>query len=233
MNSRPLSYLSMNSVQEPPTPSHLLTGHRVMSLPDGPYNSELNEDINTRFTDITKWMVHLNKVLEHFRRWWKKEYLLELWESHRQAKHPPKESNCGPIAAGDVVLVHEDNRPRGFWKLAKVENLIRGADGVARGATVRIHFSDKRSTLLRRPLQLLYPLEVNKCCDTVADHMFNSSSTPPEVEQSDDTEANTNNSTDVIDQIPHKCLTVDQDELLCKIQERSYEFKLRTRNNWT
>ena len=184
----------MDSVQEPITPSHLLTGRRVMSLPDGPYNNELIEDINTRIADITKRMVHLNKVLEHFLRRWKKEYLLELRESHCWAKHPPKESQCGLIAVGDVVLVHEDNRPRGFWKLAKVENLIKGTDGAMRGATVRVHSSDKRSTLLRCPLQLLYPLEVHQCCDTMTDHMSNSSSSPPEVKQSDDTEADTNNS---------------------------------------
>lgn len=82
VNSQSLSYLSMDSVQEPITPSHLLTGRRVMSLPDGPYNNELIEDINTRIADITKRMVHLNKVLEHFLRRWKKEYLLELRESH-------------------------------------------------------------------------------------------------------------------------------------------------------
>ena len=121
VNSRPLSYLSTDSVQEPIMPSHLLTGCRVMSLLGGPYNNELDEDISTRITDITKRMIHLNKVLEHFWRRWKKEYLLELRESHRHSKHPPKESNRGTITVGEVVLVHEDNRPRGFWKLAKVE----------------------------------------------------------------------------------------------------------------
>ena len=119
VNPQPLSYLSTECVQEPITPSHLLTGRRVMSLPDGPYNNELDEDISTRIADITKRMIHLNKVLAHFWRRWKKEYLLELRESHHHSKHPPKESNCGTITVGDIVLVHEDNRPRGFWKLAK------------------------------------------------------------------------------------------------------------------
>ena len=111
-------------------------------------------------------MIHLNKVLEHFF-WgrWKKEYLLELRESHCQAKHPPKGSKCGTIAVGDVVLVHEESKPRGFWKLAKVENLIKGADGLIRGATVRNHSADKRFSLLRCPLQLLYQLKVHQCCE--------------------------------------------------------------------
>ena len=174
VNSRPLSYLSTDSIREPITPSHLLTGRRMMSLPDGPYNNELSEDIGTNVTDITKRMIHLNQVLEHFWRRWKKEYLLELRESHRQAKHPPKESSCSTIAEGDVVLIHEDNRPRGFWKPAKVESLIKGVDGLIRGAAVRLHSSDKRSIVLRHPLQLLYPLEVHQCCDAVDDPMSGS-----------------------------------------------------------
>lgn len=39
---------------------------------------------------------------------------LELQESHHQAKHPSKKNNCSTIAVGDVVLVHEDNWPRGI-----------------------------------------------------------------------------------------------------------------------
>ena len=165
VNSRPLTYLSMDSVQEPITPSHLLTGHRVMSLPDGPYNSEVGEDVEIHTPDITRRMLHLNTVLEHFWRRWKKEYLLELREAHRHAKHPPKETTCGRIMVGDLVLVHEDSRPRGFWKIAKVESLIRGTDGEVRGAVVKLHSSDNRSTVLRRPLQLLYPLEVRQRLD--------------------------------------------------------------------
>ena len=90
VNSRPLSYLSTEDVQEPLTPLHLLTGRRVMSLPDGPYNSEFDDDASARATDLTRRMIYLNKVLEHFWTRWKKEYLLELRDSHRHVKHPPK-----------------------------------------------------------------------------------------------------------------------------------------------
>ena len=54
VNSRPLSYLSTDNIQESITPSHLLTGHRVMSLPDGPYNKELADDISVKVADIIK-----------------------------------------------------------------------------------------------------------------------------------------------------------------------------------
>ncbi len=37
-----------------------------MSLPDGTYNKELGEDVNVDASDISKRMIHLNTVLEHF-----------------------------------------------------------------------------------------------------------------------------------------------------------------------
>ena len=54
MNSRPLLYLSSDSIQALITPLHLLTGHRMMSLPDDLYNNELDEDNSTKVADITK-----------------------------------------------------------------------------------------------------------------------------------------------------------------------------------
>lgn len=64
-----------------------------------------------------------------------------------------------------MVLVHdhEDSRLRGFWKLAKVESLTTGAFGLTRGAVVKVASSVGRPTVLRRLLQLLYPLEVQQC----------------------------------------------------------------------
>ncbi len=35
VNSHLLTYISMDSIQEAVTPSHLMTGRRLMSLPDG------------------------------------------------------------------------------------------------------------------------------------------------------------------------------------------------------
>ena len=109
VNSCPLSYLSMDTVQEAITSSHLMTGRQVMSLSDGPYNNKFSEDVNTDTSDITKRIIHLNKVLEYFWRRWKIGYLLELREAHHHSKHPPRESNCGKINIGDVVLVQEES----------------------------------------------------------------------------------------------------------------------------
>ena len=39
LNSRPLSYISSDDLEEPLTPSHQITGHRVLSLPDMDVNA--------------------------------------------------------------------------------------------------------------------------------------------------------------------------------------------------
>ena len=43
----------------------------------------------------------------------------------------------GSIAKdGDVVLDYDEGLKRGFWKLAVIERLVKGKDGVLQGATV-------------------------------------------------------------------------------------------------
>ena len=71
------------------------------------------------------------------------------------------------ISVGDVVVVH-DEKPRGFWKLARVEEVIPGRDGQIRGAVVRV-ISGENASVLRRPLQKLYPLEVSSQTDDEKD----------------------------------------------------------------
>ena len=158
LNSRPLSYVSSDDVEEPLTPSHLLIGKRVLSLPDA-LPCDGDSDTETPPMCPNKRMRHLNRILDHFWKRWKTEYLLELRECHRYSTTGNK-GEGEPISVGDIVSVHEEKRPRGLWRLAKVETIFRGSDGQARSALVRVHSSGMRSKLLRRPLKCLYPLEV-------------------------------------------------------------------------
>ena len=107
-------------------------------------------------------MIYLSRVLDHFWRRWK-DYLLELRNSHR---HALNKHTADPIAIGDIVLVQEADQPKGFWRLAKVEDLIKGSDGQVRGARVRTQTVGNRPTYLQRPVQLLYPLEVHSLTDS-------------------------------------------------------------------
>ena len=57
-------------------------------------------------------------------------------------------------------MVHNQDHPRGLWKIARVQSLITGRDGLVRGAVLRVAFKSGPPTILQRPLQLLYPLEI-------------------------------------------------------------------------
>ena len=109
LNSRPLTYLSANEVEEPLTPSHLLIGRRVLTLPDPTTDDDTSFDTDLSRKDLTRRMKHLSKTADDFWRRWRAEYLLELRDSHRQFQTP--KGNRNTIRAGDIVIAHDENRP--------------------------------------------------------------------------------------------------------------------------
>lgn len=67
----------------------------------------------------------------------------------------------------------------------KVESLVTGADREVEGATVRVCSSSGRPTVLRRPLQLLYLLEVRDDAGSVTDSRSSEpASRPSQLKQS-------------------------------------------------
>ena len=136
LNSRPLTYLSADDLDEPLTPAHLLTGRRLHGS-DTHVSSELDLDFvaSSTHSDVTSRMKHLQLILQHFRKRWKNEYLVYLREAHRFSTN--KDKGYGKIAL-DIVLVHDDNHPRTFWRLGRVEQLIQGSDDHVREAVIRV-----------------------------------------------------------------------------------------------
>lgn len=160
INSRPLSYISSTDLEEPVTPSHLLVGRRLLSLPDhlgftiDPEDTEFS--VGSTSSQLNQRVKKLNGVLNYFWNRWRDEYLIELRETHRQAHRSRAQPSS--VLVGDMVIVHDDSLPRGFWRVGKIEKTIPGRDGKVRGATVRL---SSGTGVLRRPIQLLYPLEVH------------------------------------------------------------------------
>ena len=102
-------------------------------------------------------------MINHFWNRWVKEYLLELRNAHR---YPNTQHQSQPAArVGDIVVIHDSDLPRGFWKIARITRLIIGKDGHPRGAILQVAERGEQATTLQRPLQALYPLEVhiNSC----------------------------------------------------------------------
>ena len=71
------------------------------------------------------------------------------------------------------MCLHEHKIPRQLRRLGKVERLLRGRDGYVRSAVVRVKSANSPTSEFRRPLQRLYPLEVNAELDNPAPHAGN------------------------------------------------------------
>ena len=166
LNSRPLSYVSTENIEEPLTPLHLLVGHRLLSLPD-PSHACGEDTIDVSQETLSKRERYLGKIMEHFWKRWRTEYLLQLRECHRYSMGVKSLTPQHGLSQGDIVLVHNEKHPRGFWKLARIERLLEGPNKKIRGAVIRIP-SRSSGTILRRPLKCLYPLEI--MCQVVNNH---------------------------------------------------------------
>ena len=84
VNSRPLSFISSDDLEEPLTPSHLLIGRSALSLPDNLYYWDEDDDnleVNPSF--LNKRLKYFRTILDRFWKRWRDEYLLELRDSHR------------------------------------------------------------------------------------------------------------------------------------------------------
>lgn len=190
INSRPLSYVSATDCKEPLTPSHLIVGRRILSLPDHlgyiyvcEDPDDENFEVNT--SQLTRRMKHLVGILNHFWKRWRSEYLSELRENHH---YVAKKTFLPPhVTEGDVVTVRDNALPRGLWKLGRIQESFAGGDNLPRSALVRVATRDRQHTFLRRPLQQLYPLEIHGPLSSPAGDVTTSenvTTTEPEPESS-------------------------------------------------
>ena len=61
---------------------------------------------------------------------------------------------------GDVVILHEENQPRGKWRVGTILDLIAGGYSCIRGAVVEVRSKEEKYVKLKHPVQRLYPLEI-------------------------------------------------------------------------
>ena len=64
------------------------------------------------------------------------------------------------VQEGQIVTVYDEGQPRGLWRVGRIEKVIPGTDGMIRSARVRVQSKTGRTTVLKRPIQHLYPLEI-------------------------------------------------------------------------
>ena len=140
INSRPITKVSDDMHDDDPlTPNHLLMLNRNYSFP---WAATHKTDAYRR-----QWR-HAQFIVGHFWKRWVKEYLIEL---HRRQKWLEKKPNLG---VGDVVLIMDENVPRGAWPLGRVVDVNVGRDGLVRSVRLRT-----KTTYLVRPITKLVVLE--------------------------------------------------------------------------
>ena len=155
-----------------------------MNLPSLESDDSFEDEFKITKEELHDRMKHLTVLLNHFWKRWRNEYLIELRHAHRHS--PIAHNQSRRINKGDVVLIHDEELPRGQWRLGAIESLFKGIDGFIRAASVRTHSPGGQVTTLKRPIQRLYPLEVTttsgeeptiKC--STADRPKSSTPAPP------------------------------------------------------
>ena len=156
LNNRPLTHISDDITDpEPLTPAHLLHGRRLTQLPHERTTIDELQDVNYGEAEHARRDAKMQSILlEHFAARWKHEYLTSLREFYR----PTGRGGQG-INVKDVVLIHDDC-PRINWRMAVVESLVTGKDGMVRSANIRT-----KNGMTNRPVTKLYPLELSEHSD--------------------------------------------------------------------
>jgi len=93
---------------------------------------------------------------------WYNCYLLALREKggieHRQKRGAV--TRCPQV--GEVVIVCDEDQPRGSWKIGRVSKLLASSDKATRSVEVRL----ANGTVLRRAVNCVVPLEIDGVGDS-------------------------------------------------------------------
>ena len=156
LNSRPLTYLNEEKVYDLSIPNHLIYGRDISADQITSYNYKALE-INSE--EMRQNASTFRNIVNHFLKRFIRDYMLALQE-HHSYKRRKSNNNC-VLKVNDIVLVKGDSVPRLSWRKETVEKLIYGDGNLVPGADVRV-YQDKlgKTIVIRRPLQLLIPLEV-------------------------------------------------------------------------
>ncbi|XP_028969041.1 uncharacterized protein LOC114828585 [Galendromus occidentalis] len=153
VSDRPLTHIS-NDLNEvlPLRPSDLLYGVQV-----GPALPETMGIINsaehaTAEALMTRWK-HQQNIRNDFWKRFRKECI-----QHLRTAHMSKPVRERPIKIGDVVLLDDPAASRSYWPMGRVTEFSgrEGPDGKRRTCMVKLPSGKS----LRRPIQLLYPLDI-------------------------------------------------------------------------
>ena len=144
LNGRPLTHASTDPGDyQPLTPNHFLIGRASPQLPPGVF---VDGDLCSR----RRWK-HTQVLIDHFWRRWRREYLPTLTTRSKWSRDTTE------VKVGELVLVTDDNMPRGHWPVGRVARVHPGVDG-----RVRVVEVTTANGSYKRPVARLCRLE----CDS-------------------------------------------------------------------
>ena len=146
INDRPLSNVSSSELDYI-TPSELIVGHRLNSMPipeEFTIDSWDNEFVNKC---LSKTMILIKDAWSK----WKKDYLLFL-KNQEKVLYPCKSGNLMP-KIGDIVLLIDEGSPS-TWNMAKILEIVNSNDSYERVARLRT-----KNGIVFRSLSKLHYLE--------------------------------------------------------------------------
>ncbi|GFX27926.1 integrase catalytic domain-containing protein [Trichonephila clavipes] len=150
VNHRPLTYVENDPREpEPLTPAHFLD----LGYGDSKYPIHFIEliDATTAKESYKKRKIYRTLLLKQLWRRWKEQYLLQL-KTANHFKTPPVHKN---LKLNDVVLVEGNVKPKLLWELRIIKEIFIGRDDSVRSCLVKTF-----KGLFKKPIQLLYPLEI-------------------------------------------------------------------------
>lgn len=125
LNSRPIVPMSSDPHDYSAlTPGHFLIGRPLTSIAE-PSLIERAENYLSRWKRVTK-------LLQQIWKGWKRDYLNNL---HLRNKWQFTKDNVKP---NDMVILKDNDLPPYRWKLGRIQEIIKGSDGLVRVVTVKV-----------------------------------------------------------------------------------------------
>ena len=118
INSRPLTYVSSDDLEQCLTPFHLLFGRNVSQPAEHPFAF----DVNFSNQDINRRAKYINNLIRSTWKSFSTFYLNELRQHHLNVKKSSFSSSSPTV--GDVVVIRDDiPLPRHRWRLGKITEI--------------------------------------------------------------------------------------------------------------
>ena len=139
-----------------------------------PYNGTVSDE---DCKDINRIREQLQTTLNHFWKSRQNEYLVELREIQRCNAKSNYESE---IYEGNVILTHDERKPRAHWVMGIVDRINSSRDSKFRGVVVR-YMTNGTIFRVSRPINKLCSTEYKKYKDEVIPNFVDERNTPTNI----------------------------------------------------